>query len=796
MKSAPKSTPQAARTLQRVTYWALPIGITLVVAALGVGMLPDSVGGDWLKRFRSSYQAESAVVIVPVQPQVLTGSLAAQPDRARPTLDSLAEAMAGEAGQTELKQQLARHQTTHAKAHPNATLDPAQVLSDPAYRIHWLPDEAHYALRIWVEGRQPEAVVALADAAAEAALHHYRATLAAQTPKTGSSPLDSFLTETLKQTEAKLHHTEAALAQLESPGDEAEGVVPMVSQAQLVSNLSQLVATAQAEVAAQQASTHQLMHQLGFSSQQEAHLSEVLTSDPLLKQAQAQLFDTQIRRQTLVSQLGADSPPVAEADKVLARLESTWTQRVQTLLAPPAEQPVAHQPGPSPALPKARTLAPQEMKRFVQLALSASQLKGQQARLSTLRQQLAATKKGSPAATHPAPVAQAIQREHLKREQRHLQREVELIQALLAAQKAQHPPMAETDGLSRFAQIKYRGRLIEQSALNPVWPTMALFSLFLVGVWTLRKERILPEQLMSPRGQTPWPEAMVAPPTVAEAAVPEDWDADLAAEATWDADFEEEEAEVADGVSEAAMPVASPVVSPQAPDPDMNPFERLETPFMSGPKVIQSLKSPVVKQQFHQLLDRLGWPHRLPRQVAVAQSPELAAALAVSMARSEGPVILVDCDLAWPRLHKLFEVDNTWGVSNLLADPSRVVDQVGPLTQQSALVIIPAGRVDSTVAATGAESLDAAVDALIEAGWPAVLHALESLGGRLVINLPPMADAGRMARLLSAGVGHGLIVCAHGSDQADPLRVLSSRTLQELGLAIDWVRRVYWKMFA
>ena len=52
---------------------------------------------------------------------------------------------------------------------------------------------------------------------------------------------------------------------------------------------------------------------------------------------------------------------------------------------------------------------------------------------------------------------------------------------------------------------------------------------------------------------------------------------------------------------------------------------------------------------------------------AKMQQPITAANLAITLAQAGGKILLLDTDLRKPRIHQIFSVDNTAGLSNIVA---------------------------------------------------------------------------------------------------------------------------------
>ena len=69
--------------------------------------------------------------------------------------------------------------------------------------------------------------------------------------------------------------------------------------------------------------------------------------------------------------------------------------------------------------------------------------------------------------------------------------------------------------------------------------------------------------------------------------------------------------------------------------------------------------------------------------------------LGIALAEISEKVLLIDADVRSPRLHKLFDLNNTWGLSDLLSDTDhaeeRPLETLVQPTAASNLYVLPAG---------------------------------------------------------------------------------------------------------
>ncbi len=105
----------------------------------------------------------------------------------------------------------------------------------------------------------------------------------------------------------------------------------------------------------------------------------------------------------------------------------------------------------------------------------------------------------------------------------------------------------------------------------------------------------------------------------------------------------------------------------------------------------------------------------------------VACSIAIAMAQAEQRVLLLDCDLRKPRLHRVFSRHNDWGVSSLILDPESL-DEAELATEIPHLSLLPAGP----QAPNPAELLQSKK-------FQTILAKLEERFDRIVIDSPPIA---------------------------------------------------------
>jgi capsular exopolysaccharide synthesis family protein len=137
--------------------------------------------------------------------------------------------------------------------------------------------------------------------------------------------------------------------------------------------------------------------------------------------------------------------------------------------------------------------------------------------------------------------------------------------------------------------------------------------------------------------------------------------------------------------------------------------------------------------------------------------------LAIAIAETNRRVILIDADMRKPRLHMIFDVPNTWGLSDLLHS-SKSVDPL-PL----AALIRPTGIKNLRLMPSG-PAISTAPSQLFTTRLPEILKRLRKECDVIVIDTPPMlqfSDARAVARH-SEGV---VLVLRSGKSRRDDAKI-------------------------
>ncbi len=428
-------------------------------------------------------------------------------------------------------------------------------------------------------------------------------------------------------------------------------------------------------------------------------------------------------------------------------------------------------------------------------------------RLSTTERQLVAIQ-GKIAALaktkEKLPQAHFVQLSH---QIRHLQQEKELLQTMV---KTQTELTTEQQTVwKQYARIQKHGHLVKDDTEGfQLLPALGLASLCLMGVWLLKEERLSPDELLQtaqlkpisfdPFESTPndpMPESMTAPPetTIPDTEIqPSPTDPEITEfDKAFDHDCHQSHnpashlpaSHLTDNLSNT-----NPSIKELAEHPlDQSPLF-LQSPFIYGPKLLKLFNNPAIQKAFYTLLNQL-LEKDMPTVVGVVNSPELATALALSLSTQNRPTSLVDLNLSQPCLHKIFQVENDWGVSQLLSDPIGPTMTLSPPTQDSPLMVVPAGSLDETShqQALFFEHLDAVLS-------PLKRSADDNKPLPLILNLPDIDNTELFERCMTQSRCEGLLVVSTSQDEISPLQksFLSAYEIDQS--AIGWLQLVQWEM--
>ncbi len=145
----------------------------------------------------------------------------------------------------------------------------------------------------------------------------------------------------------------------------------------------------------------------------------------------------------------------------------------------------------------------------------------------------------------------------------------------------------------------------------------------------------------------------------------------------------------------------------------------------------------------------------------------VACGISIAMAQSGQRVLLIDCDLRRPRLHRIFEQDNRLGVSSLILDPSSLEEAIHE-TCVPGLSVLTSGPIPPNPA-----------ELLNSGSFAELLRQLAERFDRVIIDSPPLipvTDAAVLSTLVSATV----LVVKPFTSRKDLSR-LATRSVRDVG---------------
>ena len=131
----------------------------------------------------------------------------------------------------------------------------------------------------------------------------------------------------------------------------------------------------------------------------------------------------------------------------------------------------------------------------------------------------------------------------------------------------------------------------------------------------------------------------------------------------------------------------------------------------------------------------------------------VAGNLALVLAQGESKVLLVDCDMRRPSIHKLFKISNTYGISDLLVGNKKLESVANKYNDN--LSIVPAGKIPPNPA-----------EMLASKAMTAFLEEMKNYFDYIVLDTPPL-QAVTDAQVLSTKVDGSLIVVRAGVTKKD-----------------------------
>ena len=131
----------------------------------------------------------------------------------------------------------------------------------------------------------------------------------------------------------------------------------------------------------------------------------------------------------------------------------------------------------------------------------------------------------------------------------------------------------------------------------------------------------------------------------------------------------------------------------------------------------------------------------------------VAGNLALALAQGESKVLLVDCDMRRPSIHKTFKISNTYGISDLLVGNKKMESVAHKYNDN--LTIVPSGKIPPNPA-----------EMLGSKAMTAFLEEMKKHFDYIVLDTPPL-QAVTDAQVLSTKVDGSLLVVRAGVTKKD-----------------------------
>ena len=148
-----------------------------------------------------------------------------------------------------------------------------------------------------------------------------------------------------------------------------------------------------------------------------------------------------------------------------------------------------------------------------------------------------------------------------------------------------------------------------------------------------------------------------------------------------------------------------------------------------------------------------------------------ASNIAVTLAQQNSKVLLVDCDLRKPSIHKVFGLGSDKGVSNLLVDPSVKVKELIHETKTENLYVMTSGPIPPNPS-----------ELLGSKRMHDILQELESVYDKVVFDSPPVlsvTDSTVLGRLVN-----GVVIVINSKKTSRDAAISAKKSLSEVGTNI------------
>lgn len=130
------------------------------------------------------------------------------------------------------------------------------------------------------------------------------------------------------------------------------------------------------------------------------------------------------------------------------------------------------------------------------------------------------------------------------------------------------------------------------------------------------------------------------------------------------------------------------------------------------------------------------------------------ANLAIAFAQSGKRVILIDCDLRRPSVHKKFKISNTHGITDMIVDTDLKHDYIHT-SKIDNLFILPCGtKPPNPAELLGSEKMDM------------LLEKLKGMCDIVLLDIPPILSVAD-SRIICGKVDGVILLCAYGQSEKD-----------------------------
>lgn len=183
----------------------------------------------------------------------------------------------------------------------------------------------------------------------------------------------------------------------------------------------------------------------------------------------------------------------------------------------------------------------------------------------------------------------------------------------------------------------------------------------------------------------------------------------------------------------------------------------LSQPFTAQAESLRAIRSRLLMAE----ANGAGKPLAVVSPDAGDGKSYFAANLAAALAQLGRRTLLIDADLRLPRQHEIFGVDNSAGLSGILAG-RKDLQPIKPVEGLPSLFVMPAGGTPPNP-----------LELLERAAFEAMLAELATRFDQIIIDTPA-ASRGSDALVVASRAGHALVVARRNTSRLTALRDLTS----------------------